>query len=253
MGCGCNKDKLNENEKDLDVSQENKNNINSEEMLNNKEDENILKEKNTKLNESKNQKSLIDVKNDENIILQNNQYNKRVFELINDIRLDPSEYSKIILDHIQYISIDKHEELNNINGMKEIKDIIVFKKKVKVKLFRGEESFRESAQILENTPPMEKLIFNKDIIIPLPDNEEEKNSELKKRQSNEIILNKNINVFFKDYIKNPEIAVLLMIVGDNEAYKGKKRDAILNKDFKSIGIDSKFIGKNFIAHYSFSK
>ena len=127
------------------------------------------------------------------------------------------------------------------------------KKKVKVKLFRGEESFRESAQILENTPPMEKLIFNKDIIIPLPDNEEEKNSELKKRQSNEIILNKNINVFFKDYIKNPEIAVLLMIVGYNEAYKGKKRDAILNKDFKYIGIDSKFIGNNFIAHYSFSK
>ena len=251
MGCGCNKNKLNEN--DLDVSQENKSNINSEELLNNKKDDDILKGKNTKLNEGKNQEPTINVKNDDNKILQNNQYNKRVFELINSTRLAPSEYSKIILDNIQYISIDKHEELNNMNGMKEIKNIIVFKKKVKVKLFRGEDSFRESAQILENTPPMEQLIFNKDIIIPLPDSEEDKNSEFKKKESNEIILNKNIKVFFKDYIKNPEIAVLLMIVGDNETYKGKKRDTILNKDFKYIGIDSKFIGKNFIAHFSFSK
>ena len=100
---------------------------------------------------------------------------------------------------------------------------------------------------------MEKLIFNEDIIIPLPNNEKEKNTELIRKKTSETIVNKNINVYFKDYIKNPEIAVLIMIVGDNENYKDKKREAILNKDFKYIGINSKFIGKNFIAHYSFSK
>ena len=255
MGCGCNKNKI--NDKELNVSQENQNNVNPEELLHNKKENENNKEnkeeKNTTLIESKIQESIIDLKNDENKILKNNQYNKRVFELINIIRLNPPDYSKIILDNIQYISFDEHEELNNNNGIKESKNIIVFKKKVKVKLFKGEEKFKEAAHILDNTPPMEKLIFNEDIIIPLPNNEKEKNSELIRKKTSETIVNKNINVYFKDYIKNPEIAVLLMIVGDNENYKDKKREAILNKDFKYIGINSKFIGKNFIAHYSFSK
>ena len=44
-----------------------------------------------------------------------------------------------------------------------------------------------------------------------------------------------------------------MIVDDSESSEKKKRNAILNKEFQYIGIDSKFIGKNFIAHFSFSK
>jgi hypothetical protein len=130
----------------------------------------------------------------------------------------------------------------------------VFKKKVKVNLFKGEESFEEAAKILKNTPPMEKLKFNKDIVIPLPKNEEDIiNSSFIKSKANEIRAHSNINVYFKEYIKNPEIAVLLMIVDDSENLNGKKRECLLNPNLKYIGIDSTFIGKSFIAHFSFAK
>ena len=101
---------------------------------------------------------------------------------------------------------------------------------------------------------MEKLKFNNNIVIPLPDNEEDIiNSNFIKNKAIEVRKNSNINVYFKEYIKNPEIAVLLMIVDDTEVMNGKKRECLLNPNFKYIGIDSKFIGKNFIAHFSFSK
>ena len=45
-----------------------------------------------------------------------------------------------------------------------------------------------------------------------------------------------------------------MIVDDrNKKDSGKKRKAILNKDYKYIGITSKYIDDNFISYYSFSK
>ena len=151
------------------------------------------------------------------------------------------------------------EEVENVRKeIESISDInkkeIVFKKKVKVNLYKGEESFKEAANTLKNTPPMEKLKFCKDIVIPLPNNENDIiHSSYIKNKANEIRQSSNINIYFKEYIKNPEIAVLLMIVDDTEIMYGKKRECLLNPNLKYIGIDSKFIGKSFIAHFSFSK
>lgn len=101
---------------------------------------------------------------------------------------------------------------------------------------------------------MGTLKFNKNIVIPISNSEEDiKNSKDTKNKINEIMKKSNINAYFKENIKNPEIAILLMIVDDTECSKGKKRKSILNRDYKNIGIDSKFIGKNFVAHFSFSK
>jgi hypothetical protein len=263
MGCGCNKNNL--KEVDLNVSEENRINSKiSEDLLN-------VKNKDDTFVETKNQESIIDSKNDnkendskENIKRNNrdikkksiikNQYSQRVFELINLIRINPPEYSKTILENIKYISFESIEETNKNNEMKEIKEFPVFKKKVKVKLFRGEECFLEAADILTNTPPMDELKFDENIIIPLPDNERDlKNPEFIKKKVQEIKAHSNINAYYKEYIKNPEIAVLLMIIDDTEKKDGKRRKSILNKDFKNIGIDSKFIGKSFIARFSFSK
>lgn len=258
MGCGCVK-KICNNEDVLDISKENRENLKSQSLLFNnteyfgKQDngkENI--EKDETLLESKNKEvSVIDsTKND----LEENLYNKRVFELINKVRTNPIEYSKIIMDNIKNISIENHKELNKYNGMEELKQVIVFKKKVKVKLFRGKESFLEAAKILENTRSIEPLKFNKSIIIPVPDSEEElKKSKPTKNEINEFMKKAKINAYFKEYVKNPEVAVLLMIVDDTEFSKGKKRKSLLNKEFKYIGIDSKFVRNNFIAHFSFSK
>ena len=62
-----------------------------------------------------------------------------------------------------------------------------------------------------------------------------------------------IDVFFKDLIKIPEISGLLMIVDDTIKNPGKKRKALLSKDLKYIGVNSKFIGKTFVSYFSFSR
>ena len=48
----------------------------------------------------------------------------------------------------------------------------------------------------------------------------------------------NVDLFFKDLIKIPEVSALLMIVDDSTKSHGKKRQAVLNQDYKYIGITS---------------
>ena len=118
---------------------------------------------------------------------------------------------------------------------------------------RGEPAFREAAQILRNMESLPPLEFKNDICVPLPDNENEiKDSSYLKEQIKIIRETTNIDVFFKDLIKLPEVSALLMIVDDGEKNVGRKRNSILNKNYKYIGISSKFIGKNFISYFTFS-
>ena len=193
--------------------------------------------------------SMNEIKKESNY-LSKNIFNKRVFEIINKIRMNPIAYSQFIVENIKNISIENCEETNEKTGMKEVKQVIIFKKKVKVKLFKGEDEFIEAAKLLTKMPPMEPLQFNEDIIIPISDSFEVMNDiDFIKNK----IIKSNINIFFKGNIKNPEIAVLLMIVDDNESSEKKKRNAILNKEFKYIGIDSKFINNKFVSYFTFSK
>ena len=105
--------------------------------------------------------------------------------------------------------------------MKEVKQVIIFKKKVKVKLFKGEDEFIEAAKLLTKMSPMEPLQFNEDIIIPIPDSFEVMNDiDFIKNK----IIKSNVNVFFKTNIKNPELAVLLMIVDDIANLLKRKRE-----------------------------
>ena len=193
--------------------------------------------------------SMNEIKKESNYLTKN-IFNKRVFEIINKIRMNPITYSQFIVENIKNISIENCEETNEKTGMKEVKQVIIFKKKVKVKLFKGEDEFIEAAKLLTKMSPMEPLQFNEDIIIPIPDSFEVMNDiDFIKNK----IIKSNINIFFKSNIKNPEIAVLLMIVDDNESSEKKKRNAILNKEFKYIGIDSKFINNKFVSYFTFSK
>ena len=214
--------------------------------IENKQQEiNIIKNNNS--NNGNN--SMNEIKKESNYLTKN-IFNKRVFEIINKIRMNPIAYSQFIVENIKNISIENCEETNEKTGMKEVKQVIIFKKKVKVKLFKGEDEFIEAAKLLTKMPPMEPLQFNEDIIIPIPDSFEVMNDiDFIKNK----IIKSNINIFFKSNIKNPEIAVLLMIVDDNESSEKKKRNAILNKEFKYIGIDSKFINNKFVSYFTFSK
>ena len=130
----------------------------------------------------------------------------------------------------------------------------MFKKKLVIALNKGESSFREAAEYLRNMTPLPPLEFNNDKCIPLPLNENELDDPTFLRQQVKHIRERtNIEYFFKDLIKIPEISVLLMFVDDTNKSPGKKRLALLNKDIKYIGVTSKFIGKTFIAYFALSK
>ena len=102
--------------------------------------------------------------------------------------------------------------------------------------------------------PMPPLEFNGNICIPLPQDEEELRDPNYLREQVKIMQeSNNIDLFFKDLIKLPDVSALLMVVDDSVKNSGRKRQAILNKDFKYIGINSHFVGKTFLAYFAFSK
>ena len=182
-----------------------------------------------------------------NIILNNeiskkNDYPQKVISLINEIRSNPLLYSQKVEENIKNIKITKNNR-------------IIYYNAVKVALHRGEEAFREAINKLKNTEPMPSLRFNPQLCIPLPENETELNQQnfLKDQVDKIRERNTNIEIYFKDLIKIPEVSVLLMIVDDNSKKTSKKRDTLLNKDFRYIGVNSKFLGKTFVAHFSFSR
>ena len=174
-------------------------------------------------------------------------YPEKIVELINNIREDPVGYADIIEDSIKYIV--EEEDKNDPSNVR-----LIFKKKVKVALNRGESAFREAAEYLRALTPLPPLEFTHEKCIPLPENEEElKDPTFLREQVKQIREQTEVDVFFKDLIKIPEVSGLLMIVDDTNKNAGKKRMALLNKDLKYVGVTSKFIGKTFIAYFAFSK
>ena len=226
----------------------------NENLLGFNNQENINQESNSNQN---NLQSKVPYDNDENIPfnaqnelapnLRYSDYPQKIVELINNIREDPVGYADIIEDSIKYIveEEDKNDPLNTR---------LIFKKKVKVALNRGESAFREAADYLRTLNPLPPLEFTNDKCIPLPETEDElKDPTFLREQVRVMREQTQIDVFFKDLIKVPEVSGLLMIVDDTNKNAGKKRMALLNKDLKYVGVTSKFIGKTFIAYFAFSK
>ena len=182
------------------------------------------------------------------------QYNNRLFILINKIRENPYLYANIIEQSKKNILIKRDIMRDEKTGLEIEKTKIIYKEKLKVALCRGEPAFSEAIEILRNTNPLPPLKINPDIIIPLPEFESQtKDSSYLKNFVSEMRKKINIDIYFKDLIKDPDISALLMIVDDNFKNAGKKREAILNSEYKYIGISSKFYKKTFVAFLSFSK
>ena len=253
MGCKC----ANPEKEEDEIQKENANNEN----LNQKEE--LLDYKNQNdinLNEINNEKKIGEENNVDNKGEKNYQtngtydqkakyanYPEKIVDLINRIREDPVGYADVIEDSMQ--NIKEEADKNDPNIIR-----LIYKKKVKVALNNGEPSFREAAEILRSLQPLPPLEFDTDLCVPLPENEEElKNPKFLKEQIKKIRKNHEVDVFFKDLIKVPEVSGLLMIVDDSNKNAGKKRMALLNEDLKYVGVTSKFIGKNFIAYFAFSK
>ena len=216
---------------------------NNENNMNNKEEE---EEEQEQEQEKEHEKDLNKETINEDKNVKYADYPEKMLELINKIREDPVNYAEIIEDSIKNIIEIQNEEDEN-------KPRLIYKKKVKVALTRGEPAFREAANILRNMKSLPPLELKNDICVPLPETEKEiKDPSYLKEQIKILRENENIDVFFKDLVKIPEVSALLMIVDDSGKNPGRKRKAVLNKDFKYIGINSKFIGKTFIAYFTFS-
>ena len=185
-----------------------------------------------------------------------NDYNTRMVDLINKLRTNPNEYAKVILSNIQYIQKRVKITADDITGQNEEKEEIFFQKKIKVELYRGEIAFFETAEFLQKLKPLKELIVKEEIKMNLlPETEEQIRNDklLIKNQLDEIKKRFNISAFFKDNLRNPEIGLMLMIIGDNKNSQNKKRYALLNPNYKYIAINSKFIGDKFVSYFTFSK
>jgi hypothetical protein len=262
MGCQCTK--KNEEELEDELKKDSLDGINEEikddnNFNNNNDVYGINKEEGNNENQMDNENKLrnpnAENEEDEEYIEKINEeknakygdYPDRMLEIINRIREDPASYAEYIEDCIKNIieETDKDDET---------KTKLIYKKKVKVALTRGEAAFREAAEILRNMNPLPPLEFNGQICVPLPENEKEiKDPSFLKEQVKTLRETTNIDLFFKDLIKVPEVSALLMVVDDSIKNPGRKRQAILNKDFKYVGINSHFIGRTFVAYFSFSK
>ena len=175
-------------------------------------------------------------------------YPERIIELINNIRKDPVSYAKIIENSIKNIVEDKNKDEPS-------KSQLIYKQIVKVYLYKGKEAFLEAVDILRNSEPLPPLKFLPEICVPLPDKIEDLKDRFYLKTQVEKLKGEgiSIDVYFKDLIKVPEVSALLMVVDDSKIKAGRKRNALLNKDFKYIGVNSKFIGNTFAAYFSFSK
>ena len=253
MGCKC--ANSNENEEEINknlVQNDNEENSQNEFNKNFNKDENLLGYNNNNQENANPQDNQINVVQPPNIPevdpnLKYADYPEKIVELINNIREDPVSYADIIEDSIQYIV--QEEDKNDPSNVR-----LIFKKKVKVALTKGESAFREAAEYLRSLTPLPPLEFTQEKCIPLPENENELKDPTFLREQVKLVREQSeVDVFFKDLIKIPEVSGLLMIVDDTNKNAGKKRMALLNKDLKYVGVTSKFIGKTFIAYFAFSK
>ena len=255
MGCQCaNKEEENKSEilKEINEDTEQNQDYNNDNYNSNSKegifglDQQNPEETQEKFSERQNNE--IDInENNQDKNLKYSDYPQKMLDLINQIRANPSSYADVIEDSIQNITEEQDRK-------DESKIRIIYKKKVKVALNRGEIAFKDAAEELRSMEPLPPLMLKNDICVPLPEEEAEIKDTSYLREQVKLIREKtNIDVFFKDLIKIPEVSALLMIVDDSEKNPGKKRKAVLNKDFKYIGISSKFIGKTFIAYFAFSQ
>jgi len=161
-------------------------------------------------------------------------YVKKVFSLINKIRTSPSEFITVIEQ--------AEKSIKEINGHK-----IFDNSGIKIALNEGKIMFKDCIDYLKTLEPMNELIFCDEIVLECP-TEENKIKDV--NVFREKLLEKKdkygIIAYFKDSICIPEISVVLMLVDDSVKNPKKKREALLNPNFKYIGISASDCGNNDI-------
>ena len=165
-------------------------------------------------------------------------FSRYIFEQINALRENPQSF------------IDKIEKAKSRITIDEKTGIKIYKSSVKVALNKGEQAFDEAIEFLKNTEPMKKLKFNPDFVVELPRNELDVKSKeyLMEQVKYKIDSGIDIKSFWKDIVKDEETCFILTVVDDSMKNAGNKRNDILNRNNKYIGISSVKIGKSFACY-----
>ena len=147
----------------------------------------------------------------------NDEFSRYVFALINSLRLNPPSYIDTLLRA-------KNNVITEKSGVK------IYKSSVKVALNSGEEAFDSAIDVLRETEPMNKLIYNPNLTIELPTNENDIKSKsyLPEQIRKKIDEGVEIKSFWKDIVKDPDTCFILSIVDDSGRHAGSKRNDILN-------------------------
>ena len=247
-----NENNLNSNEKVIDFntnyhsydilsqnSNQLKNNIND----NNNNNKEIIKasipiEISEKINENNQNNSNITY--DPNLE-PNDEFSRYIFHELNNIRQNPQNYIDLIT---------KSES----NILKDKKNRLIYKSKVKVALNKGLPSFEETINFLKNLQPMNRLYYLPKLTVDIPTTEEEIKDKnyLKTKVSEKIEDGINIKSYWRDIINDAETSFLLMIVDDTGMKPGMKRKNIFDSNMKFIGISSISINKYFACYIVFS-
>lgn len=153
-------------------------------------------------------------------------YVKKAFYLINQIRTNPSEFISVIEQAEKYIKEQNGRKIFEDNGLK-------------ILLHEGKSMFKDCIEYLKTLNPMEELNFCDDIVIQCP-TEEVKIKDKNIFKENVLTKKKQCGIvaYFRDAICIPEISVLLMIVDDSIKNPKKKRETLLNPNYKLIGISA---------------
>ena len=238
-----NKSYVNLKEKSLEINpllnnnfEEKKEQINNQDIIYNNTTEIKLSKKNIKedKNEIISEKMMYEKPEDE--------YSRRIFDYINKLRTEPKSIAEEIENNKKYIIIGKNNE-------------IYFKKnKIKIYLNVGSQLFDEAINFLNNFEPINKLIYDKNITIPIPNDINIINNldYLNKKVDD---LNNNgqyIVSFWKEKTKDPEIAFLMMVVDDNPKKARQKIKDLINPEIKYIGIGSQEINNNLVCYITLS-
>lgn len=168
-------------------------------------------------------------------------FSRYVFSLINSLRQNPESYIDTFLKAKNNITIDK-------SGIK------IYKSSVKVAINTGEKAFDLAIEVLRHTEPMPKLIYNPNLTIDIPTNENDIKSKayLPAQIRKKIDSGIEIKSFWKDVVKDADTCFILTIVDDSGSSSGNKRNDILDKNNKYIGISSAKIGKSFACYFVIS-
>ena len=175
-------------------------------------------------------------------ILPEDNYSKYLLEQINKIRTEPQSFIGVIEDAKDNIKKTRRGTYYYNSNQK------------KVGLKEGETTFNDAIEFLKTLQPMPPLAFTQSLIPAPPQNDEEiyDINYLRKNVAEMMKNGLNVKSYWRDYINDPEICFLLMIVDDNGRKKGLRRKDILNPNMKYIGISSVEINEHYVNYFVLS-